>query len=98
MPEEEQVDAAAPEQASIAPDPLVEILRRLKSLEEENASLKEQVAAAAPQHLATDAGNKMTYRANVARSVTIATRPVVENPEQYEHIVNPNDVAQRGGA
>ncbi len=88
-------DAKVDAQIDAAPDPLIEILARLKNLEAENLALKEQVTAQ-PAHLATDAGNKMAYRANVARSVTIATRPVVENPEQYEHIVNPNSVSQRG--
>jgi len=81
-------------------DPMQAILDRLTKLEEENKALKAkaEAAEATPAHLATNAGNGTQYRASVARSVTIPTRPVVENPEQYENVISLGDVSQRSGA
>ncbi len=68
---------------------------------EANAKLQEQVAQASqmsyadsiPAHLRRGDPNVDPSRMSVARSVTIATRPVRENPEQYANVVDPGGLS-----
>ncbi len=99
--EDAQVESAI----EAAPDPLQEILNRLKAVEDnnkelaaKNAALEQAMAETAVQsHLLTGDNARSGLRMDVARSVTIPTRPVRENPEQYQHVINLGDVAQRSG-
>lgn len=68
---------------------------------EANAKLQEQVAQAShmayadgiPAHLRRGDPTVDPSRMQVARSVTIATRPVMENPEQYQNVVDPGGLS-----
>lgn len=45
-------------------------------------------AEGVPQHLRRGDPSVDPNRMSVARSVTLATRPVIENPDQYTHVVD----------
>ncbi len=99
--EDAQVESAI----EASPDPLQDILNRIKALEDNNRQLsaknealeKAMAETAVQSHLLTGDSARSGLRMDVARSVTIPTRPVIENPEQYGHVINLNDVSQRGG-
>ena len=73
----------------------------VKPFADANAKLQEQVIQSGqlgyadniPQHLRRGDPNVDPSRMNIARSVTIATRPVRENPEQYANIVDPGGLS-----
>ncbi len=66
-----------------------------------NLELQEKIAQAGrleyaeniPGHLQRRDPNFAPSRSDVARSVTIATRPVIENPEQYSNVVDPGGLS-----
>lgn len=67
----------------------------------QNARLQEELqkvsatgyADGVPQHLRRHDPNVDPSRLSVARSVTLATRPVVENPDQYQNVVDPGGLS-----
>jgi hypothetical protein len=68
---------------------------------EANVKLQEKIAAVSkleyaegvPGRLQRHDTNFVPSRMDVAMSATIATRPVIENPEQYQHVVDPTGLS-----
>lgn len=79
-----------------------EVKAAVAPLLEQNQALQEQVtkssamdyAEGVPAHLRRGDPAVDPNRMSVARSVTIATRPVIENPEQYQNVVDPGTLVR----
>jgi hypothetical protein len=85
---------------------ITEMQAQLSALAEENAKLRAEVskssgmdyAEGVPAHLRRGDPAVDPRRMSVARSVTVATRPVIENPEQYRNVVAPGGLSINTGA
>lgn len=87
----------APLQTQVA-----ELVTSKKELEAENTRLREEAiknadisfASDVPSHLRSDDRLVDPNRMSKARSVTIRTRPVVENPQDYQNVIDVGGLVQ----
>lgn len=105
---EPQTPAPAPDPFHLLKQMVEEIMspviKKLDHLVDDNAKLHEEIASVknhnfadgVPAHLRGSAHDPAinTGRMSAARSVTIATRPVRENPEEYKNVVDPGTVVR----